>query len=75
MGENDEIKKMEKFLRAVDRVSSSTYEMMWKSFLRGVFSGLGATVGVSIVLGIITYLLDKFNFLSAFKDYFTAIKK
>jgi type IV secretory pathway TrbF-like protein len=33
--------------------------MIWRSFVHGIFVGLGATIGVSILVGLATYLITQ----------------
>lgn len=60
---DEHTRKIEQLLRAIDRVYPSTRELLWKSFLRGLFTGLGATIGVSLVLGVLTFLFDQLELL------------
>lgn len=52
-------KTLEHLLKAVDRVYHSPKQIAARSFLSGIFTGLGATVGVSIVIGLITFILNQ----------------
>ena len=51
------IKKLQMFTHVLENIYPSTKELIWKSFLKGIFIGLGTTIGVSIVLALLTYIL------------------
>jgi len=40
---------------------SSPWRIMWTNFLAGIFRGLGALIGVSIVIGLTIWLLGLFT--------------
>ena len=50
--------KLALFMNAIEDVYPSTRQLMWKSFLRGIFFGLGTTLGVSLVLALLTFILN-----------------
>lgn len=52
-------KKVALLLDAVERIHPPLKTLMWRSFLTGIFTGLGATVGVSIILALVTFLLGQ----------------
>jgi hypothetical protein len=62
------LKKMEMLLQALENIYPSTKELIWKSFLKGIFIGLGTTIGVSIVLAALTYLLTSLRVFPIFND-------
>jgi hypothetical protein len=53
------IKKIELLLAALEKQYPSYWQLIGQSLLRGLFTGLGATIGVSLVLGILTYVLSQ----------------
>ncbi|MFA9289276.1 MAG: DUF5665 domain-containing protein [Weeksellaceae bacterium] len=55
--DKDTAKKLEILIQAVDRVYPSKQTLMIRSFIQGVFTALGATVGLTIVLAILTFVL------------------
>jgi hypothetical protein len=61
--QNDEllVKKLTLLLEAMEQAFPSTRQLIWRSFLRGIFIGLGTTLGASIVLAGITYILSEFG--------------
>jgi hypothetical protein len=52
----------DKFVKALDRAYHRPLLMMWRSFLMGVATALGATVGAAIILVILFYVLKTFDF-------------
>jgi hypothetical protein len=69
--EKDQWGKLDKFIRAIDRVYPSTRELMGKSFLQGISFGLGATIGVSIILAVLTYMLNNLKQVPVFEQIIT----
>jgi hypothetical protein len=53
------IRKVEVLTKATDRAYGSMKRLMWRSFVAGIFTALGATIGVSIVLAVVAYLLSQ----------------
>jgi hypothetical protein len=64
----DQWGKLDKFIRAVDRVYPPTRELMGKSFLQGISFGLGTTIGVSIILAVLTYMLNNLKHVPVFEQ-------
>lgn len=60
--------KIDKLIKALENIYPSTKELIWKSFLKGLFIGLGTTVGVSIVLAVITYSLNQLKLIPIIKQ-------
>jgi hypothetical protein len=52
----------DKFVAALDRAYHRPFVMMWRGFLYGIATALGATVGAGIVLVILFYILRSINF-------------
>lgn len=48
---------------AVARVYPKTRVLIWRSFLQGLFVALGATVGLSIVIALLSFLLGNLSFI------------
>ena len=72
--EPEDWKKVEKFIRAVDRVYPRTRELMGKSFLQGISFGLGTTIGVSIVLAVLTYTITNLKAIPVLKEIITQMQ-
>jgi hypothetical protein len=51
-------KKIDRLIQAIDELYPSDRTLMWKSFLKGVFMGLGTTIGVSLVLALVTFVVS-----------------
>lgn len=48
----------DKFIQALDRAYHRPWVMMWRSFLHGLMTGLGATIGTTVVLAALTYIFQ-----------------
>jgi hypothetical protein len=55
--EIDQFQKVDKLIQAIEGVYPSTKVLVWKSFLTGIFFGLGTTIGVSIVLAMLGFVI------------------
>lgn len=44
------------------------HQRLWPSFMRGVMSGLGATIGVAIVFALLGFLLQQLAVFPALRD-------
>ncbi len=68
-----EEQELEKHLEALTRAIKTTYGttrlLLWRSFLAGLFSGLGATLGVAIVLALLAYLIRHLGGLPVIGDW------
>lgn len=51
------IKKLEILTSAVDKVYPSMKRLILRSFVQGLFVALGSTVGLSIIIALITFIL------------------
>lgn len=58
-------RELEKHLQALTSAIQHTYgttrALLWRSFLAGLLSGLGATIGVSVIIVLIGYLIRHFG--------------
>jgi len=66
--EAEKLRKIEKLIETIDKIYPSTRELIWKSFLRGVFVGLGTTIGASIVLALVTYTISQLKVIPIVKQ-------
>lgn len=66
--EKEKIKKVERLLQAIENVYPSTKELIIKSFLRGIFIGLGTTIGASIVIAILTFTISQLKLVPVIKQ-------
>lgn len=55
-----------KLINAIEKLNK--HHGLWLSFLRGMVGGLGATLGVGIVLGLLGYVLQQLAVVPAFKE-------
>lgn len=61
---------MEDFIRYV----SSPWRIVWANFIAGVFRGLGAIIGASIVIALIIWILSMFANLPWVGEYANQVK-
>lgn len=54
-------KKLDFVFRSVERVYPTIPVLLMRSFLTGLFTAIGATVGLSMVVTIVTFTLQKLN--------------
>ena len=59
--------KYERLLDAFERIYPSMPKMIWRSFVHGLFTALGATVGLAIIASLVTYFVTHAQFIP--KDY------
>lgn len=52
-------KKIDLLIKTINDLYPSNRTLIWKSFLKGLFMGLGTTVGVSIFLALITFIVSQ----------------
>lgn len=62
------IKKIEILTQAVERVYPNTKQLMWRSFLQGLFIALGTTIGLSLLIGLVTFFLSQLRVVPVIKD-------
>ena len=63
------------FLIALDKAYGSWSYLAGRSFLAGIFIGLGATVGFALVIVIIGYILNVLGVIPVVGDFFTNINE
>lgn len=75
MNESREITKNSDLRRAADNLEyfvsyvSSPWRIIWINFVAGVFRGLGAVIGASIVIAVIIWLLGLFTQIPLLGEY------
>lgn len=53
----------------------SPRHMMWSSLLRGIFSGLGAVLGGTVILALLLYILSHMQIIPYIGDFISEIIK
>ena len=74
MTEND-IKTLERLARAVEKAYQEPKRLMMRGFLLGIATGLGATVGVAVILAILGSIIRMFGGLPWLTDWLSAAEK
>ncbi|MEK7202284.1 MAG: DUF5665 domain-containing protein [Patescibacteria group bacterium] len=67
--EEDKIKSINGLIAAIDKAYHNPGKLAARGFLMGLMSGLGATVGVAIVVGILGLLIRQFGGLPVIGDW------
>ena len=62
-------------LKEFIRYSSSPWRIVWTNFVAGVFRGLGALLGASIVIALMIWILGWFTTLPLIGEYATDVKE
>lgn len=65
---------LDRLTRSVDRVYNNPGNLMWRSFLAGVMSGLGATIGVALILSIGGYVFSLLGGIELLRPGLTEIR-
>lgn len=71
-------KDLQKATRALDdfiRYTSSPWRIIWTNFLAGIFRGLGAVIGASIVIALIFWVLSLFAGMPIIGEYAAQMKE
>lgn len=67
--EEDKIKSINGLIAAIDKAYHNPGKLATRGFLMGLMSGLGATVGVAIVVGVLGLLIRQFGGLPVIGDW------
>jgi hypothetical protein len=59
-------RKLDLFLRQLDRVYPPLGKVMWRSFVAGAFGALGATIGLGIILFFAALILGQLQIIPGF---------
>lgn len=57
----------DRLVEAIDRAYHRPWLMMWRSFLQGVMSGIGAVVGSAIILLLLGFLFNRLGGVNLLK--------
>lgn len=60
--------KLEHLSKAIERTVPPAHVLMSRSFIQGLFFALGTTVGVSIVLGLVTFIISELKLIPIISD-------
>jgi len=63
------------FLMALDKAYGSWSYLAGRSFVAGIFVGLGATVGFALVIVIIGYIFNVLEVIPIIGDFFTQLNE
>ena len=63
-------KRIDFLLHAIERTYPSLGRLMWRSFLQGLFVALGSTIGLTIFLALVTFVLNQLRFIPLINSLF-----
>lgn len=66
---------LERLTVAVERAYSHTGRLLWRAFLQGLMSALGATFGTFLVLGILGFLFQQLGGPAVFQQMITNLSQ
>lgn len=64
---------LERLLRAIEKIYHTPGYLLWRSFIAGLASGLGATIGAAIVLALIGFLIRELGGLPIIGQWLTDV--
>lgn len=71
--EREGMKGLDRLVRAVDKAYHHPGPLIWRGFLIGLASGLGATIGVAIVLGVLGFILRELGGIPFIGDWLQGV--
>jgi hypothetical protein len=63
------LKKIDRLSRAIEHMNPPMRQLISRSFVQGIFVALGTTVGLSIVLAILTFIITQLKFIPFVGDF------
>lgn len=63
------------FTQALDKAYGNWGYLIARSFVAGIFIGLGATVGFAIVVAVVGYILGVLEVVPVIGDFFSALNQ
>ncbi|OGD60885.1 hypothetical protein A3A71_03175 [Candidatus Berkelbacteria bacterium RIFCSPLOWO2_01_FULL_50_28] len=73
MEQKEKVDRVERLITALDRAYHRPGLLVWRGFLIGLASGLGATIGAAIVLALLGFLLREFGGLPVIGNWLNSI--
>lgn len=61
--EKEKLNKLERLVAVLPKIYPPMWELLFRSFLQGLFTALGATIGLSIFIAIISFILGRLGLL------------
>lgn len=58
-----------------ERIYRSKKSMMWNNFLGGIAWGLGVTIGLSIILAVLSFIGSKVDFIPVIGEFVARINE
>lgn len=70
-----DVERANQNLKEFIRYSSSPWRIIWSNFVAGIFRGLGAVIGASLVIALIIWILALFADLPLIGEYANQVKE
>lgn len=71
--EKEGMENLDRLVKAIDRAYHHPGPLVWRGFLIGLASGLGATIGVALVLAILGFVLRELGGLPFIGDWLQGV--
>ena len=71
--DKEKAQRLDDLLDAIDKTYHHTGRLAWRGFLLGLASGLGTTIGVALVLTILTFLLRELGGVPVIGQWFNSV--
>lgn len=59
--DEEKAKKLDRLITVIEKTYHHPGSLMWRSWISGLMSGLGATMGVAIILALVGFLIRQFG--------------
>lgn len=75
VSDEDKVKRFDQLVAVIEKTYHSPGNLMWRSLLVGLLSGLGATFGVAIVLALLGFMLRELGGLPVIGDWLNDVSR
>lgn len=75
VSDEEKVKKFDQLVTVIEKTYHHPGSLMWRSWLVGLMSGLGATLGVAIILAILGFLLRELGGLPVIGDWLNDVSR
>lgn len=71
--EKEGMENLDRLVRAIDKAYHHPGPLVWRGFLIGLASGLGATIGVAVVLALVGFVLRELGGIPVIGDWLQGV--
>lgn len=72
---DEEQANIRRLIAAIDKAYNKPKELIWRAFLVGLLSGLGATVGVAVILAVLGLIVKKLGGIPVIGDWLNNVNE